>query len=178
MGFEEVKDDIIAKARSESDTIRSDALRKVKEIEKDLKDRLDALKKNHKDTIAAKLNQLEQIRKSDFESAASEIILSKKRQLIDDAVQDAKNQLLGSKTDYYMGRLLEKAKKEIDVEKILCRKEDIHFFNGIKVFATDIDGGIIAENKDGTISIDYSYETILGSIRESNLQKIAEALFK
>ena len=48
---------------------------------------------------------------------------------------------------------------------------------GKKVIAQDIDG-LIVENKDGTISMDFSYNTILNNLKEKNLRNIAEELFK
>ena len=38
-------------------------------------------------------------------------------------------------------------------------------------------GGLIAENKEKTTRVDYSFETILDGIKDSELQNINKSLF-
>ena len=38
-------------------------------------------------------------------------------------------------------------------------------------------GGLIAENKDGTVRVDYSFDTMLQTIKENELQSINKVLF-
>ena len=48
---------------------------------------------------------------------------------------------------------------------------------GIEYKEADITGGIIAENKDGSIMVDYSYNEIFDSIEKENMKEIAAKLF-
>ena len=43
--------------------------------------------------------------------------------------------------------------------------------------AVDIIGGLIAENKDGTVRVDYGFDTMLQNIKENELQSINKVLF-
>jgi len=73
--------------------------------------------------------------------------------------------------------LLEKAKRETDVKYIYCSKEEKPLIKANNVTTVDISGGIIVENSDKTIRIDYSYETIMENIYDKIMQDVAETLF-
>ena len=76
-----------------------------------------------------------------------------------------------------MGKLLEKAKNDIEVEKIYCNKKDLKLLKEFNAEAMDMTGGLIAENKDGTVRVDYSFDTMLQTIKENELQSINKVLF-
>ena len=48
---------------------------------------------------------------------------------------------------------------------------------GLNVQAIDIAGGLVAENKEKTVRVDYSFETLLDGIKENELQNISKILF-
>ncbi|MFC1754733.1 V-type ATP synthase subunit E family protein, partial [Thermoproteota archaeon] len=76
--------------------------------------------------------------------------------------------------------LVDQAKKEIEVEYVYANRNDqkiIDRIPGVKFREGDFSGGIIAENKDGSIRVDYSFEELLDSIEKENMQEIAAKLF-
>ena len=73
--------------------------------------------------------------------------------------------------------LLEKAKSDIEVAKVYCSKKDAKFVKGFDANPIDIIGGLIAENKERTIRVDSSFDTMLESIKEKELQGINKLLF-
>ena len=69
------------------------------------------------------------------------------------------------------------AKNDIEVAKIYCNKKDLKVLKDFKAEAADITGGLIAENKEGTVRVDYSFDTMLQNIKENELQSINKVLF-
>ena len=72
---------------------------------------------------------------------------------------------------------MEKAKDDIGGENLYCNKNDAKFMKDFNAEAIDIMGGLIAENKDGTVRVDYSFDTMLQNIKENELQSINKVLF-
>ena len=82
--------------------------------------------------------------------------------------------------------LLKKAEKEIDVYAVYVNKSDFDVVKSIaksilknkeSIKEEEILGGIIAENKDGTIRVDYSFDSLLEEFRQKSLADISEKLF-
>ena len=76
--------------------------------------------------------------------------------------------------------LLRKASKEIEISTIYCNSSDKGFVRTSTEIIADenITAGIIVENKDKTIRIDYSLENTMQQLREQKLQEIAYTLFE
>ncbi len=82
-------------------------------------------------------------------------------------------------------RILVKASDEMEVARVYCNK--LHESDAAeaikaskinaKISNINISGGLIIENTEETVSLDYSYETLLQQIRESLLADIAAKLF-
>ena len=81
------------------------------------------------------------------------------------------------KREAYIKKLLDKAKKEIDLGYVYCNRKDSKFVKDFKAENAEMIGGIIAENKERIIRVDYSFDTLLESIKESELQNINKLLF-
>ena len=60
---------------------------------------------------------------------------------------------------------------------IYCSKKDVKFLKGLDAKPVEIAGGLIAENREKTIRVDYSFETLLQGIKESEMQHINKLLF-
>lgn len=84
----------------------------------------------------------------------------------------------GKKREAYINNLLEKAKNDIEVAKVYCNKNDASMVKGFKAESAGIIGGIIAENNDGTVRVDYSFDALLQAIKENELQNINQILFE
>ena len=85
--------------------------------------------------------------------------------------------LADKKPEAYIKKLLEKAKNDIEVAHVYCSKKDAKSLKELKAEAADMIGGLIAENKEKTIRVDYSFETILQGIKENELQNMSKLLF-
>ena len=61
---------------------------------------------------------------------------------------------------------------------MLCKEDfDLLKSKAIKMKSSAIEGGLIAETKDEGISVNLSFEEILGQLREELAMKVQEVLF-
>jgi V/A-type H+-transporting ATPase subunit E len=180
MGLEEVKEEIIRKAKDTAEEIISEGRKEAERIADEAKEKIRAKRKE----IEAELKKIESaIKKKEIASSELEIkkmFLEEKKRAIENVFGEAKKKLgtLGeSQRKEHVRRLIEKAQKEIDVACIYCNKKDKKFIKDFRVAEDDILGGIIAEDEKGDVRVDYSYETILGNVKERYLQNIGKILF-
>ena len=180
MGLETVKEEIISNARNQERALLADARKEASEIIKKAEIRLEEIEEQS--NVDAK-RMIEAIRKQELASAELEnkkAILEAKKQLIDAVFDDAGKKiekLDSGKREYYLKKLLEKAKNDIEVATIYCNKKDIKLIENFNDEESDIIGGLIAENEDKTVRVDYSFGTILENIKENELQNINKILF-
>ena len=160
---------LIAEARKEANRIAKEAERKIEEMQQK--------------TDADAKRMMELIKKQELASAELEnkkMILEAKKQIIEAAFAEARKKLENlddKKTEAYIKKLLEKAKNDIEVAHVYCSKKDAKSLKELKAEAADMIGGLIAENKEKTIRVDYSFETILQGIKENELQNMSKLLF-
>ncbi len=177
MGLDELKKDILETAKKEVARIQEQTNQQLKAIEQESVKTLSKRKGvlEHEFEIEAK--RLEQKETELIKSNAVNQSLVRKRELIDLAVDEAKA-LLEENAKTHVKKLLERAQKELPVARVYCRKADREYIKGFDVSTKEIDGGIVVENQDGTISIDYTYNTTLLHLKEKHLQEIVKVLFE
>ena len=108
------------------------------------------------------------------------MFLEEKKKAIETVFEKVRENLVSLKAPKrkeHIKRLVEKAKKEIDVKYVYCNKTDKKPMGAIKTQEAEILGGIIAENKKKDVRVDYSYETLLEDIKEKYLQDLGNKLF-
>lgn len=176
MGLEELKKEIMETTRKRIVEVEQDTVRAVKEIERSLAAKTAEKEQAAQLKLQSELQLIAQMRAAESKSESKQQILEKKGELIGLAMQKAK-EAIKRKNKEYLPRLLSKAQLQIEVGQVYCRKEDAKFLNA-KTVPQEIGGGIIAETKDGAVSIDYSYGGLLEQIKEKYLFDISEALFK
>ena len=180
MGLESVKEEVIRNAKEQANSILAEARKEAGRIMKEAEAKVEEMKaKSEAETKKA----IETLKKQELASAeldGRKLVLDAKKQAIDNAIAEARKKLESlddKKREQYIKKLLEKAKNEIDVAYVYCSRKDAKFVKDFEVINTDMLGGIIAENKEKTIRVDYSFETLLESIKESELQNISKTLF-
>ena len=180
MGLETVKEEIIRNAKNQEESFiaeaRKETVRLMNEAEKkvvEMKEKSDAEAKRVTETI----------KKQELASAELEnkkMLLETKKQLIGSVFSGVKEKLVNldsGKSEDYIKKLIEKARNDIEVANVYCNKKDIKFLEGFNAEAMEMIGGIIAENKEKTIRVDYSFDTMLESMKENELQNISKILF-
>lgn len=180
MGLEAVKDEIIRQAKEQETALLAEARKEASRIAKETERKIEGMKeKSEADTK----KMIDNIKKQELASAEldnKKALLEAKKQVIENIFAEVKKKLENmddKKRENFIGKLLEKTKNEIEIAHVYCNKKDAKFIKGFNAETADIIGGLIAENKERTIRANYSYETLLQSIREGELQNINKILF-
>ena len=180
MGLEELKEEIIRNAKEQETALLAEARKEANRIIKETEKKIEEIKQRS-DEGTKKI--IETIKRQELASAELEnkkILLDAKKQIIEAVFAEAAKKLENlndKKREAYIKKLFEKAKRDIEVAYVYCNKKDLKFLKGANAATADITGGILAENKEKTIRVDYSFDTILQNIKETELQNISKILF-
>lgn len=185
MGLEKVKDEILDKAKKDAEQIirkaKEEEMLIIKEAEQKIKDMMEAAEQE----ISKLLETMKSKEMASIQLESKKMLLEAKKEAINQVFADVRKKfkaLSNKKKEQYIKKLLDKAKTEINVKHIYCSKEDSKFVkdllkSGVEVNEVAILGGIIVENEDKSMRVDYSYETLLNNVKEVYLQDIAKILF-
>ena len=180
MGLEAVKEEVIRQAKEQESAMLAEARKESGRISKETEKKSEEMK-NKSDTETKKImDTLKRQALASAEMESKKMLLEAKKQLIDGIFAEAKKKLDEmdeKKRENILKKLLEKSRRELETEYVYCSRKDMKFFRDIKSEPANIMGGLIAENRDRTIRIDCSFETMLESIKESELQNINKILF-
>ena len=130
------------------------------------------------------LKRLRQQEISSAELEAKRIVLNAKKEILDRTYQEALKDLVSmpeaEKARVYQ-TILANAKKSISKPKVLCPKGESRLVQKdsdiASVTETDMGVGLILESQDGTIRLDYRFNTMLGAVWEKELKNVSNALF-
>jgi len=183
MGLEQVKKEILDKASQEAKNITQKGQAEAKEI----LDKTNKEIREYRTKVIEDTKKLEEAMERRVIAAAEfdvkKMKLDKKKEMIEKAFDNVKSKLgkLDDKNkEKNIKKLLAKAKKEIEVKYLHGNPADKKIINrikGVEYRETDITGGIVAESKDLSFSVDMSYDELLDEIRKKHLQEIADKLF-
>ena len=121
--------------------------------------------------------------KSIAELEAKKIRLNTEKEMLDATYQECLDALNSISHEKLISSLLNKVKKEMpEATSIYSNKRDEELVRSLSDlnYAGNIEsiGGIIAENIDGTMRLDYRYETIASNVWNRSLKEIADKLFR
>lgn len=116
------------------------------------------------------------------ELEAKKIRLNAQKETLDTTYQECLDALNSIPPDKVLSSLIVKVKKEMpETVSIYSNKRDEEIVRSLSDlnYAGNIEsiGGIVAENKDGTMRLDYRYETIASKVWNNSLKEIADKLF-
>jgi len=180
MGLEAVKEEILNSAKEKANSLTAEARKEANRIMREAERKAEEMKEKSE---AETKRMIDLIKRQELASAELEnkkMVLEAKKQIIDAVFSEAKQRIESlddRKRETYIKKLLEKAKKDIHVAHVYLNKKDAKSLKEHDVETADIIGGLIAENKDKTVRVNYSFETLLESIKESELQNINKVLF-
>ncbi len=180
MGLEAVKEEVLNSAKEQSNSIIADGRKEASRLMKDAEKKIEELKSKSEAELKKSCDAIKRKEIASAELEAKKMLLDTKKQIIDSVFEEAARSLQGlddRKREGFIKKLFEKAKKDLDVAFVYCSKNDAKFLKGVNVEPANIAGGIIAENKEKTIRVNYSFDTILQSVKETELQNISKILF-
>jgi len=180
MGLETVKEEILGNAKEQANSFVAEARKEANRIIRETEKKVEEMRQKSEEETK---KIFDMIKRQEFASAELEnkkMLLEAKKQVIENAFADARKRLENlddKKREAMIKKLLEKAKNEIEITTVYCNKMDSKFIKGFNFEAADMLGGLLAENKEKTIRADYSFEAVLQSIKENELQNINKLLF-
>ncbi len=181
MGIEKVKDEIIEKAKEQSSLSVSQAKKSAEAVLRGVESRLEDQRAKSSEEAKGMMLGIKRQEMARAELESKKIFLQAKKEIIDGVFAQAKKEISGLKEKEMspvISSLLKKAGNDIDIEHIYCNPKDARFFSQFKVEKAGISGGFIAENRERTVRVDYSFDTLFDSLRESNMENIAAKLFE
>lgn len=181
MGLEKVRDRVLAEAKQKAESRMDAARAEAKQILNLAKKQAAEQEKTFKEMLA---EEVEMTKKREAATAILEIKklnLAFRKEHVDSIFEEVKKRLeklSESRRASHVKSLLKKADKELDVSTIYCNKKDVKHVNTKYVIEeSDILGGLIAESKDKTLRVDYSYETLIRQLENSLTPEINKILF-
>lgn len=183
MGLDHVRQEIIAEARQAAAAQQRSASQQAAEIIRDAEAKL----AEYRNAAAEKHGELCQ-RTAQQELAGArfegkKIVLNKRKELIDAVfaeLAERLQQLPDAQREEILSTLLANAEREITVHAVHVNSRDAGALSkrkGLFVKPANLIGGLIAENADGTVRVDCSFDQMLQQLREQELATIARELF-
>jgi len=182
MGLDIVIKDIQSGAQAEGSRIKAEADAKVSEI---LNEARDAQKKMLGDNLAQAEEDLKNLNQQVISSAnldVKRIRLNKRKELIDQVYNktlESIKSMPAPKAEKLLSILIEK--HEAEGARIYSNKNSEAIVKKLSSlsYAGNIDciGGIVLENDDGTVRLDFTYDSILKNVYERALKQISDTLY-
>jgi len=191
MGLEAVVEEIRGKGRTEADRIRAESQQDTDKILATAGMRVADIKLAAEAELAKQTSHLIDQEVSAANLLVKRELLNTQKALLDKVYEGTRTEIARLPDSFHreaIKKLLTEVKKEVSKGKIQCNARDVAIlksliaehaeFSGFVVSdPVDIDGGIIAEGKDGELQIDYSYRTFLDKAWESGLKDASDILF-
>ena len=180
MGLEAVKDEILNSAKEQSNSLIAEARKDASRIARETENKIESMKQKSDEEAKRIIDTIKRQELASAELENKKTLLEAKKQLIDSVFAEARKRLENldyKKKEFYIKKLLEKVKSDIDISAVYCNKKDSKFVKGFNAETADIIGGIMAENREKTIRVDYSFDSMLENLKETELQNINRALF-
>ncbi|ETA67294.1 archaeal/vacuolar-type H+-ATPase subunit E [Methanolobus tindarius DSM 2278] len=182
MGLETVVKDIMDAAQAEVSKLDSEADAEVALI-------LDEAKQNAKRIMGERLakaeDDIKKIRQQEISSANLEVkrtLLNARKEILEKVYVQAVetiSEFSSEKNEELLKALI--SENEANGKKIYSNAESEEIVKKISSleYAGNIDclGGVVIENEDGTIRLDYTYDVILKSVNERLLKQTSDILF-
>ena len=157
MGLAQVKEEIVAQAKDRAAEVVKGAEEEAKTIEHKADDEIGVYEQQARQRAEQLHNSIERKLLAAARFDAQRLIMNVKKAAINDVMESVKlkfSELGKQERERFLQNLLRQAKKEIDVETVFVNTKDKAFMKAHveHIKDEDISGGLIAQNKDGTVA--------------------------
>jgi len=182
MGLENIINEILEQARSEAIVIGTEAENEGEKQIHEAKTEAEKIKKSHQALADA---QIERMHKQELSSAHLEIkraTLNAKKDILNSTMESTK-EVISSMSSEKNANLLKVLLNKYGNEgtRVYSNGRDAKLVQEMTelTFMGEIDciGGLIIENDDGTVRLDYTFDTILDAAFEQSLKQVSDILF-
>lgn len=180
MAIEDIKQELLAETQRNIAVIRKEGEDEIKQVEQELKQKGEEYREQKEAAFAQEKAQLEVKELSEVTLQGKRRVQEKKKEMLNKAIalaQEKLERLDAKERKRIVEILLARMQREIAIGTIYAHESDIKYLKGYTVRPVALVGGIIAENEDGTIRIDYSLETMLHQASQEKLAELSKVLF-
>lgn len=179
MGLEKVIERIEEEGAEKITGILQDAERQAAEILRAAQKTLDALSLKRKQESEKQMETWRMQERSGMEIEAKKIRLNAEKDILNQTYQECLAALQSLPHEKMLSSLLKKVKEEMpEAAVIYSNKRDEGLVRSLSRLThggtMECLGGIVVENTDRTVKLDYQYETIAASVWDQYLKGIAE----
>jgi V/A-type H+/Na+-transporting ATPase subunit E len=183
MGLEQVLEKIQKEGERDILRIHQEGELQADEILAQMKKKIQDLTKLRRDETEKMIRNLHIQEQSISELEAKKIRLNAEKEVLDETYQQCLESLQKLPHEHLIKSLLSKAKKELpDALYISSNQRDETLIRSLTNFTyknhVDCLGGFILENQDGSLRLDYRYETLARQVWNTNLKNIVNILFR
>jgi V/A-type H+-transporting ATPase subunit E len=192
MALDAVVDEIREKGQREAERMRSEADAEVKTILLSAQEKVESIKLSVQDGVERQTAQIVGQEVAAANLVVKRNMLNVQKELLDQVYRDTVAAIADLPQDFHrkaVRELSKRAAKELSEGVIHCNQRDIpaveDALSSLKTLSgftlggvVEIDGGIIAESKDGELQLDFSYPTFLAEVWESGLKDASDILFR
>ncbi len=186
MSLEEVAKSVVDKGKRESEEILDEGKKEVQQILAQADHRI---KEEMNDQIRLANKEVKKVKARELSAIEMKMLRQKlhsQKEIFDTVKQKAFDSLVNASPqdkDAVLGKLIVKASQVIDSGFIFSNAKDSEVVKqkGARYqYAGTLNcaGGIIVENKDRSIRLDLTYESLFEDVWQDNLLEVAEILFK
>jgi V/A-type H+-transporting ATPase subunit E len=185
MALDKVANDILDNARKEADQRVQEAEKERAKILQESDQRIDKMRKVEEKELQDGLMRMRRQELSSAELEAKKIVLNKRKDILNRAFEEMLKELSAmdhkEKSALYK-KIVADGKKVIHRPKVFIPKGEADLLAGLRgcesLTETDMGSGLILENEDGTVRLDYRFKTILESIWDRDMKSISNVLFE
>jgi V/A-type H+-transporting ATPase subunit E len=183
MGLEKVIEKIQKEGTEKITVIINDAEKQAAQILQTKQKMLEELSTKKKQELEKQIESLKTQEASGIEIEVKKIRLNAEKDVLETTYKESLQALSALPHKKMISYLLKKIEKELpEAATIYSNKRDEPFVRSQAsiTYGGSIEtlGGIIVENKEKTLQLDYRYETIADLVWDRSLKEIAEKLFK
>ena len=181
MTLENVTKDIVQVAQDKRKAMEDQAQKEIETLKQRAKDEVLEYKKQVKENTNNLKQKIQRKVLSGARFESQRTVLHAKKEIIEEVKENILNEITSMKAKekrQFLSILVSKAQKEIKVARVRVNLKDSKFLpKEISFKECSIKGGIIAENKNSTIRVNYSVEEIIEVICEKEIIALSEVLF-
>ena len=183
MGLEKVIKRIEKQGDENIKTMLADAEQQAEQILDKMRKTTDEISNRRKQEFEKQLEYVRVQEQSSLELETKRILLNAQKEILEKTYDECLQALHTVPHEQILSSLLKKVKQELpEAVYISSNKRDEPLIRNLSNFkfteTIDCIGGIVVENADKTMKLDFRYETIAATVWEQHLKEIADTLFR
>ncbi len=185
MSLENVVNEIISQAEKQRQEIVDQGRQEAKKIVDEATKKAREQTKQFEEETKKLANETKRMELSALNIHLQKMFLEAKKGMLDELyrhVVEKIEKLDASERKELIQRLVEKSKKELpDAKFVYCNSRDKEIVSGIKSLkfngVVDCLGGIVVENGEKSVKVNYTFDVILKNVKEAYLNEVAKRVF-